>query len=82
MSFTIRYTYISAHITGDDLLHKVLNNLNLLRTFNAAAKHASYSLAANELCISQAAVSQQMRQLQNLLGQQLFTRKGKSMLLT
>ncbi|KAF7771171.1 hypothetical protein PCIT_a4223 [Pseudoalteromonas citrea] len=63
-------------------MHKALNNLNLLRTFNAAAHHASYSLAASELCISQAAVSQQMRQLQSLLGQQLFTRKGKSMLLT
>lgn len=60
----------------------MLNNLNLLRTFNAAAHHASYSLAADQLCISQATVSQQMRQLQSLLGQQLFTRKGKSMLLT
>lgn len=63
-------------------MHKALNNLNLLRTFDCAARNNSYSLAAIELCISQAAVSQQMRQLQRLVGQQLFIRQGRSMFLT
>ena len=61
---------------------KNLRNINLLRTFEAAARHQSYGAAAAELCISQAAVSQQMRQLEQELGCQLFLRKGRKMLLT
>ncbi|UXI00115.1 LysR substrate-binding domain-containing protein [Photobacterium sp. TY1-4] len=57
-------------------------NINLLVTFECAARHNSYSLAAGELCISQAAVSQQMRQLERDLGCRLFIRKNRQMLLT
>ncbi|NRA14254.1 MAG: LysR family transcriptional regulator [Oceanospirillaceae bacterium] len=63
-------------------MEKALRNLNLLRSFECAARHHSYSKAASELYISQAAVSQQMRQLEAALGSQLFIRKGKQMLLT
>ncbi|WP_448547603.1 LysR substrate-binding domain-containing protein [Thalassotalea fusca] len=63
-------------------MEKALRNLNLLRTYESAARLNSYSKAANELCISQAAVSQQMRQLESILGSQLFVRKSKQMLLT
>ncbi|MBQ4810012.1 LysR family transcriptional regulator [Pseudoalteromonas luteoviolacea] len=60
----------------------MFKNINLLVTFECAARHKSYSRAAQELCISQAAVSQQMRQLENLLNTSLFVRKGKQMLLS
>ena len=63
-------------------MKKTLKNINLLHTFECAARHHGYSQAASELCISQAAVSQQMRQLEAVLGKQLFLRKGKKMLLT
>ena len=63
-------------------MDKALKNINLLRSFECAARHQSYSKAASELCISQAAVSQQMRQLETALDSQLFIRKGKNMLLT
>ncbi|WP_245560591.1 LysR substrate-binding domain-containing protein [Colwellia piezophila] len=56
--------------------------MNLLHSFEAAARHQSYSKAATQLCISQAAVSQQMRKLEENLATQLFLRKGKTMLLT
>jgi LysR family glycine cleavage system transcriptional activator len=59
-----------------------LKNFNLFRSFECAARHQSYSKAASELCISQAAVSQQMRQLESNLGSKLFLRKNKEMLLT
>jgi len=62
-------------------MNKALKNLNLLRSFECAARHQSYSKAAVELCISQAAVSQQMRQLEASLGSPLFIRKDKKMLL-
>ena len=64
------------------MIKRALKNINLLHSFECAARHQSYSKAAAELCISQAAVSQQMRQLEENLSAQLFLRKGKSMLLT
>jgi len=59
-----------------------LPNLKLLRTFESAARHQSYGHAAQELCISQAAVSQQMRMLEQAIGITLFIRKNKKMMLT
>ena len=63
-------------------MDKILRNINVLRSFECAARHNSYGKAAAELCISQAAVSQQMRQLETAIGSKLFLRKGKKMLLT
>ncbi|WP_371185837.1 LysR substrate-binding domain-containing protein [Thalassotalea maritima] len=57
----------------------MFKNINLLVTFECAARHKSYSIAAQELCISQAAVSQQMRQLEQALNTKLFIRKAKHM---
>ena len=59
-----------------------LKYLNALRTFESAARHKSYSRSAEELCVSQAAVSQQMRQLEQVLAVKLFIRSGRKMLLT
>jgi LysR family glycine cleavage system transcriptional activator len=60
----------------------LFKNINLLVTFESAARHKSYSLAAAELCISQAAVSQQMRLLERTLETRIFIRKGRQMLLS
>ncbi len=56
--------------------------LNSLRTFEAAARRLSFSLAAEELNISQAAVSQQMRALEAYLGAPLFHRHHRRISLT
>jgi len=56
--------------------------LNVLRTFEAAGRHLSFSLAADELNISQAAVSQQMRQLEAYLDTTLFVRHHRRLTLT
>ncbi|MBC3809535.1 transcriptional regulator GcvA [Undibacterium seohonense] len=57
-------------------------SLNSLTTFEAAARHQSYSLAAAELHITHSAISQQMRVLEDSLGVTLFERKGRQMQLT
>lgn len=57
-------------------------SLNSLVTFEAAARHKSYSLAAAELHITHSAISQQMRLLEDSLGTSLFERKGRQMQLT
>lgn len=56
--------------------------LNILRTFEAAGRCLSFSLAADELNISQAAVSQQMRQLEAYLDTPLFVRHHRRLSLT
>ncbi|MFV2031293.1 MAG: LysR family transcriptional regulator [Gammaproteobacteria bacterium] len=56
--------------------------LNILRTFEAAGRRLSFSLAAEDLKISQAAVSQQMRQLEAYLNTPLFVRHHRRLSLT
>lgn len=56
--------------------------LNALRAFEVAARQGSFTQAAVELRVSQAAVSHQIKGLEDLLGVQLFTRTPKGLLLT
>ena len=56
--------------------------LNALRTFEAAGRHLSFSVAGEELGVSQAAVSQQIRQLEGTLGARLFLRRNRGLSLT
>lgn len=56
--------------------------LSALRTFEAAARHQSFRLAAAELSVTPTAVSHQVRQLESLLGVALFERRARKVLLT
>ncbi len=60
----------------------VLAHLNALRSFEAAARHGSFTRAAQELCVTQAAVSHQIRQLEDALGAPLFERSHRRVALT
>jgi LysR family glycine cleavage system transcriptional activator len=53
-----------------------------LRALEAAARHRSYSRAAEELSVTHGAVSQQIRRLEAELGAQLFARRGNAMVPT
>jgi DNA-binding transcriptional LysR family regulator len=56
--------------------------LRTLRAFLAVAKHRSFTLAAEELFLTQSAVSQQIRALEALLGTPLFVRERGTVELT
>ena len=56
--------------------------LNALRVFEAAARHLSFKEAAIELSITQAAVSHQIKSLEEYLGVELFRRAGRGVQLT
>ena len=56
--------------------------LNALRVFDAAARHLSFTRAADELAVTPAAVGQQIRALEDLLGVVLFRRTAKGLELT
>jgi DNA-binding transcriptional LysR family regulator len=59
-----------------------LDFLNGLRAFEAAARNGSFTLAARELHVTQAAVSQQVRLLEKRLGFALFQRHANELELT
>lgn len=56
--------------------------LNSLKVFEAAARHLSFTRAAEELFVTQAAVSHQIKALEEFLGLKLFRRRNRALLLT
>jgi LysR family glycine cleavage system transcriptional activator len=56
--------------------------MNTLRAFEAAARHLSFTLAAEEIHITQAAVSHQIKVLEQALGVRLFRRLNRAIRLT
>ncbi|MFP2904436.1 transcriptional regulator GcvA [Pyxidicoccus sp. 3LFB2] len=56
--------------------------LGALRAFEAGARHLSFTRAATELYVTQAAISHQVRQLEDWLGVSLFERRGHALKLT
>ncbi len=56
--------------------------LNGLRSFEAAARHLSFTRAADELGVTSGAVSQQVKSLEQALGVALFRRLPRSLVLT
>lgn len=56
--------------------------LNALKAFEAAARHESFTRAAQELCVTQGAVSQQVKTLEADLGFKLFHRAHQRLAIT
>ena len=56
--------------------------LAAIRVFEAAARHLSFTRAAHELGMTQAAVSYQIKSLEERLGAPLFLRKPRALALT
>jgi LysR family transcriptional regulator, glycine cleavage system transcriptional activator len=63
-------------------VRRPLPPLNALRAFEATARHLSFSKAADELHVTPAALSHQIRGLEDLLGLKLFVRRARSIELT
>jgi len=59
-----------------------LPNLKQLRAFEAAARHLSFNKAADELAVSQAAISHQIKALEEYFGCRLFDRLNRKVVLT
>ena len=57
-------------------------SLNFLHTFESVARHLSFTLAAKELFVTQAAVSHQIKVLEEYLGVKLFLRENRKIYLT
>jgi LysR family transcriptional regulator, glycine cleavage system transcriptional activator len=59
-----------------------LPQLNALKAFEAAARNESFTRAADELCVTQGAVSQQVKALEVSLGITLFSRERQKLVIT
>lgn len=59
-----------------------LPQLNALKAFEAAARHESFTRAAEELCVTQGAVSHQVKALEAELGVKLFNRERQRLIIT
>jgi LysR family glycine cleavage system transcriptional activator len=57
-------------------------SLRAVRSFVAAAKYLNFTRAAESLCVSQAAISRQIRELEAYMGVELFKRVGRAVELT
>jgi LysR family transcriptional regulator, glycine cleavage system transcriptional activator len=57
-------------------------SLDLLRGFRVAARHLSFTRAAEELCVTQSAISHEIRALEAQIGQPLFHREHRALQLT
>ena len=70
-----------SHEVGSLMLRR-LPSLNALKAFEAAARHESFTRAAEELCVTQGAVSHQVKALEAELGFKLFNRERQRLAIT
>jgi len=68
--------------TSLDKLMKNIPPLNALRVFESAARHLSFTKAAEELHVTPGAVSQQIKTLEDYIGAKVFRREKRALLLT
>jgi LysR family transcriptional regulator, glycine cleavage system transcriptional activator len=66
----------------ENVMARRLPPLNSLRAFEAAARLGSFTLAADELCVTHGAISRHVQQLEAWLGQPLFERHNRRVELT
>jgi LysR family glycine cleavage system transcriptional activator len=69
-------------MTSEEDRTRRLPPLHALRAFECAARHGSFQQAAEELCVTPAAISQQIRLLEQDLAVELFTRHHRRVALT
>ena len=64
-----------------DVFEVTLSTLRFLRTFAAVARHGSFAIAAEQMALTQSAVSMQMRALETEFKHELFDRCGRKVML-
>lgn len=66
----------------DSKRHRPRLSLDLLKGFEAAARHLSFTRAAHELSLTQSAISREIKTLEEQLGRPLFSRVNRGLRLT
>src|SRR4030095_1075455 len=66
----------------DSMQRRPRLSLDLLKGFEAAARHLSFTRAAQELSLTQSAISREIKSLEEQIGQLLFVRVHRGLRLT
>jgi DNA-binding transcriptional LysR family regulator len=69
-------------VSNQSRARRLLPSLTALQFFDAAARHLSFTRAASDLCVTQSAISRQIRQLEEHIGRKLFHRSKGRLTLT
>jgi hypothetical protein len=77
-----RFSGFPNFLHEEGVLRHSLPPLNALRSFDAAARHGSFTRAADELRVTQGAVSHQVKALEIELGLKLFNREHRGLVIT
>lgn len=64
------------------MLSRKLPSMTSLRCFESASRHLSFTKAGDELCMTQSAISRQIKKLEDYLGEKLFYRVKQRLQLT
>ncbi|MCY0967304.1 LysR family transcriptional regulator [Parathalassolituus penaei] len=72
---------MARHVEPDKIFLK-MPSLRAIKAFTVAAKYQNFTRAAEALCVTQAAISRQIRELETHLGVALFKREGRTVELT
>jgi LysR family glycine cleavage system transcriptional activator len=72
----------SSFMPNSPLLRRFLPSHAILRSFECAARQESFTLAAEELHLTQSAISRQVKELEQAIGTDLFRRVGRRVVLT
>lgn len=73
---------MSERVIQSSIQRRFLPSHATLRSFECAARHQSFTLAAEELNLTQSAVSRQVKDLEDMIGVALFRRAGRRVVLT
>ncbi|MCX7561284.1 LysR family transcriptional regulator [Sulfitobacter sp. F26204] len=73
---------LTQHSAAQKAQRRYLPSNAVLRSFECAARHESFTLAAEELHLTQSAVSRQVKELEDIIGTALFRRVGRRVVLT
>src|SRR5260370_37018983 len=77
-----RYWRVASQRTVQNTVKRKMPALNALKAFEAAGTTGSFTRAAELLNVTQSAVSRQVRQLEEQLGETLFSRRHQHLVLT
>ncbi|MBL8336228.1 MAG: transcriptional regulator GcvA [Rhodoferax sp.] len=81
-SGNVKVAAVQVPSAASGIARSELPRLELLRSFEAAARHLSFTKAADELALTQSAVSRQIQQMEEGLGVALFERRHRALVLT
>src|ERR1700754_4937733 len=79
---SVRKSHKSNCVSGRGIMRRKIPSTAALSAFETAARHQSFTKAADELAVTQSAICRQIASLEDFLGLRLFRRDRRGIALT